>query len=134
MSAPTFRHYGALLTSVLLNSATLVLLKFVALAELAGENGPTIGQLLVVLLDPAFILAVVSFLAGVFFWIVALRRLDLSLAYPSVSVSYALIALVSWRLFGEEIGLSGWLGIVTIMVGVTVMFLPGPSATRKRNV
>jgi drug/metabolite transporter (DMT)-like permease len=127
MSRPTVRHYGALVISVLLNSATLVLLKFVAIAELTGESGPTVGQLFVVLLNPAFVLAVASFLAGVFFWIIALRRLDLSLAYPSVSVSYALIALVSWRLFGERIGLSGWLGIVTIMVGVTVMFLPGPS-------
>jgi drug/metabolite transporter (DMT)-like permease len=124
MSRPAFRNYAALAVSIILNSATLVLLKAVAITEMGGNSALTVGALLEVGLNPLFVLAVASFLGGIYFWVIALKRLDLSLAYPSVSVSYALIALVSWQVFGEEIGMLRWLGIVVIMAGVTLMFLP----------
>lgn len=130
--AATAKHYLALIVSIVLNSATLVLLKAVALRELVSHTVPAIEELIVLLFSPAFILAVLAFLGGIYFWVIALKRLDLSLAYPSVAVSYALIALVSWRLFGEEIGVFRWLGIVIIVVGVTLMFLPA-SHTRPRS-
>jgi len=107
MEAPSLRHYAALAVSILLNSGTLILLKTVAVAKLPEAGHPDLSTLIALGFSPGFVAAVALFLAGIYFWIIALRRLDLSLAYPSVSTSYALIALVSWWLFGEEIGLWG---------------------------
>ena len=127
---PTFRHYAALATSVVLNSATLVLLKTVAVRGIGETTRTSLAMVVAIAIDPLFVVAVVSFLAGIYFWIVALKRIDLSLAYPSVSVSYVLIAVVSRRLFGEEIGVLRWVGIAVIMLGVAVMYLPLGSASR----
>jgi drug/metabolite transporter (DMT)-like permease len=121
---PRARHYISMAVSVVLNSATLLLLKAVAVHWITDAFAFTFAVAVAIALDPLFIAAVLSFLAGIYFWIIALKRIDLSLAYPSVSVSYALIAILSWRLFGEEIGAFRWIGIAVIMAGVTVMYLP----------
>lgn len=134
MTRPTSRHYGALAISILLNSATLILLKAVALAHMGeAQLVALIPRLVAVVLDPFFFAAVAAFLAGIYFWIVALRRIALSLAYPAVSVSYILIALVSWRLFSEQIGVVGWVGILLTVIGVTLMFLPQGKVGRARR-
>lgn len=134
MTRPTGRHYGALAISILLNSATLVLLKAVALAHMGeAQLVGLLPRLVAVVLDPLFFCAVAAFLAGIYFWIVALRRIALSLAYPSVSVSYILIALVSWRVFSERIGAVAWVGILLTVLGVTLMFLPEGKAGRARR-
>jgi drug/metabolite transporter (DMT)-like permease len=121
---PTGRHYGALAISIVLNSATLVLLKAVALTHMGeAQLVSLLPRLVAVALDPLFLSAVAAFLAGIYFWIVALRRIALSLAYPSVSVSYILIAVLSWKLFSERIGSLAWAGILLTVIGVTLMFL-----------
>lgn len=124
MPTPTLRHYAALLTSILLNSSALMLLKVAALRGLSEPIGPDAEALLRVGADPVFLLAVATFLGGIYFWIVALRRIDLSLAYPSVSLSYGLIAVVSRVFFAEHIGGLRWLGIAFIILGVALMHLP----------
>lgn len=128
-SNPTARHYVALLVSIILNSASLVLLKAVATQELDFQAAPTVAQLLAIVITPPFILAALAFLGGLYFWIIALKRLDLSLAYPGVSISYGLIAIASWWLFGEVVTLFRWVGIIVIVAGVIVMFLPDTRQT-----
>lgn len=127
MRPPTLRHYGALAVSILMNSMTLILLKAVALqgsSRIDEAAALSFGTLLSAALSPLFMLAVCAFLAGVVFWVVALRRIDLSLAYPSASLSYGLIALASIHLFAEEVSLLRWAGIAVIVAGVILMFLP----------
>jgi drug/metabolite transporter (DMT)-like permease len=59
--------------------------------------------------------------AGTFFWLVALSRVELGYAYPFISLSYVLILLASWTLFGEK--LSWWRvgGVAAICFGVYVV-------------
>lgn len=52
------------------------------------------------------------------FWLVVLSRLELSLAYPMVSVAYILVAIASWLFFKENVNLVRWLGILIIVLGV----------------
>ena len=50
-------------------------------------------------------------------YLVAISSLDLSLAYPMVSVNYALILISSRVFFGEEIKPLRWIGVAFIILG-----------------
>jgi drug/metabolite transporter (DMT)-like permease len=123
MKSPTARHYLSLVVSIALNSATLVLLK--AVVELdSSADVLTVSALLSLALQPLFVLAIGAFLGGIYFWIIALRRIDLSLAYPSVGLSYGFIAVIAWLVFGEALTPMRILGIALIVGGVSIMHLP----------
>ena len=68
------------------------------------------------------LLGALFFVVGTLAWLLALAKLDLSLAYPAVSISYVIIAIASRYLFNETIFLNRWIGIGIIMVGVFIMF------------
>jgi multidrug transporter EmrE-like cation transporter len=52
------------------------------------------------------------------FWLVSLSRVELGYAYPFISLSYALILLASWTLFGESLTRNRVLGVAVICLGV----------------
>jgi multidrug transporter EmrE-like cation transporter len=51
-------------------------------------------------------------------WVVALSRVDVSLAYPILSIGYVVNALVAMFFLGETVGLMRWAGITVILLGV----------------
>jgi len=58
-----------------------------------------------------------------FLWIIVVSRFDLSFAFPiSLSMSYVLIALFSWWLFGESLTLMRLSGILIMCVGIFLVF------------
>lgn len=63
----------------------------------------------------------VIYVSGIFFWLLALNRVDLSYAYPFASLSYVLIFLSSWLLLGEQITLPRVMGMLVICLGVVLV-------------
>lgn len=55
------------------------------------------------------------------FWIIALSKVDLSVAYPLLSCGYILVLLASWLFFNEPVTAIRWLGVLIIMAGVTLI-------------
>jgi multidrug transporter EmrE-like cation transporter len=53
-----------------------------------------------------------------FFWLITLKRMDLSLAYPMVSVGYVLVLLAGSYFFHESIPPIRWWGMGLILIGV----------------
>jgi undecaprenyl phosphate-alpha-L-ara4N flippase subunit ArnE len=51
-------------------------------------------------------------------WLIALRTIPLSQAFPILGLQYALIPLVSGRLLGEPMGPGQRIGIIIIVIGV----------------
>jgi small multidrug resistance pump len=51
-------------------------------------------------------------------YIIALRKIPLSVAYPSVALSYALVGILGHFLFGEPLGLKQIGGLALIIGGV----------------
>ena len=120
MTLPTFFF---ILAGVLLNAGAQLLLK-------AGVNplGPigvelaTLGPtLLRVLAQWPIIAGLGCYVLSVGLWIVALSRVDVSLAYPMLSLGYVVNAVGAWWLFGELLGPGRCLGIALILAGVFVM-------------
>ncbi len=51
-------------------------------------------------------------------WLVVLSRVEVSLAYPLVSIGYVVTALAAYLLLGEQLGPMRIAGIAVIMIGV----------------
>ncbi len=69
-------------------------------------------------LNPLFILAYAVLLVRGFIWIMSLKVVPLSVAYPFMSLSYPLILLVSYFMFDEAITLNRVLGTLFIVSGI----------------
>jgi multidrug transporter EmrE-like cation transporter len=63
-----------------------------------------------------------AFLAGIC-WMLAIERLDLSIAYPFMALSFVLVPLGSTFFFGEVVPPMQWLGLGLIIAGVSVSAL-----------
>ena len=54
-------------------------------------------------------------------WILALSRVDVSIAYPMLSIGYIVNAIAASHLFNEPLGIGKVVGIGIIIVGVYVL-------------
>lgn len=54
-------------------------------------------------------------------WIIALKKVELSYAYPMVSLGYVLVFIASYFLFNEPISWLRMGGIVFIMAGIVLV-------------
>jgi multidrug transporter EmrE-like cation transporter len=54
-------------------------------------------------------------------YMLALRKLPVSIAYPSVSFSYVLVAILAHLIFKEPLGWQQWAGIVLVIAGVVLL-------------
>jgi multidrug transporter EmrE-like cation transporter len=61
------------------------------------------------------------YVLSVVVWIVGLSRVDVSIAYPMLSLGYVVNAFAAWYLFGEVLSLHKLVGIGIILIGVFVL-------------
>ena len=66
-------------------------------------------------------LGLLCYAVSVVVWLLALSRVDVSLAYPMLSVGYIVNAVAAWQLFGEPMNIGKVVGIGIIIVGVYVL-------------
>jgi multidrug transporter EmrE-like cation transporter len=108
------------LTGVLLNAIAQLLLKAGAGAisdiDLKPANALAIAGK--VMFNLPIIAGLGCYAISVVVWILALSRVEVSIAYPMLSVGYVLNAVAAWWLFGESLGAMRVAGIAVIIVGV----------------
>ena len=120
MSLTTFAY---LFTGILLNAVAQLCLKSgtlkLGMISLLPETLlPTLWQLATNL--P--IMAGLSLYAfSVLTWIAGLSRVDVSIAYPLLSLGYVVNAVAAYFLFGEIISWQRALGIGIILIGVYIL-------------
>lgn len=109
-----------ILLSVFLGAAGQILLKIGADAigrfELAAANLVPIG--LKIVSQPQILGGIACYAASLVLWILALSRVQVSIAYPMVSLGYVVTATAAWLLLGEQVNGMRWAGIAIIMAGV----------------
>jgi len=54
-------------------------------------------------------------------WILALSRVDVSIAYPMLSIGYIVNAFAAWHLFDEPLSVGKLAGIGIIVLGVYIL-------------
>ena len=108
------------LTGVLLNAIAQLLLKAgagsLANVELRVSNAAAIASRLV--FNVPIIAGLGCYVLSVVVWILALARVEVSVAYPMLSLGYVVNALAAWWLFNESLSGARLAGIGIILVGV----------------
>lgn len=69
-------------------------------------------------LNPFVLAGLVCYVISVVIWLLVLSRVEVSYAYPLLSVGYIVTALAGWLLFNESMSLVRWSGIAIICCGV----------------
>jgi len=117
MSAVSF---SLLLTGVLLNAVAQLLLKAgtnaVGHFEFSLENALPVGMRLA--LEPHIMAGMACYVVSLVVWIMGLSRVEVSVAYPMLSIGYLINAVAAWYLFGESLTALRLTGIGFIIVGV----------------
>jgi len=62
-----------------------------------------------------------SYAISIFLWMVVLSKVNVSLAYPFLSIGYILTAIIAYFVFGEPLTWQKIAGILIICVGVIVL-------------
>jgi small multidrug resistance pump len=73
------------------------------------------------LLRVSTIVGLLLYLASAILYVISLREMSLSTAFPTVSLSYLLITAIGYFLFKEPIGLGQLGGLVLIVAGVILL-------------
>lgn len=69
-----------------------------------------------------WLLLSVAFLGlGMLVWLVVLQRVDVSIAYPMLSLNFIFITLAAALIWKETIPLRHWIGVATIIVGILLL-------------
>ena len=112
-----------ILSAVLLGTLAQLLLKAgtnaVGPFAFSGENVWPIGWQLAT--QPLILGGILSYALSLIVWILALSRVEVSVAYPMVSIGYVLTAIVAWQLLGESVSTMRFAGIGVIVVGVVMV-------------
>ncbi|MGZ5008896.1 MAG: SMR family transporter, partial [Methylobacter sp.] len=71
--------------------------------------------------EPFLWIGLICYGISVIVWILALSRVDVSIAYPMLSMGYVVNAFAAWQLFGETMNPTRLIGIGIVLLGVYVL-------------
>ena len=112
-----------ILSGVVLNALGQLLLKAgtnsVGQFAFSADNLIPVGTRIAT--EPYILAGVVCYGVSLVVWIMGLSRVEVSVAYPMLSLGYVLNAAAAWYLFGESVGTMRVAGIVFIIIGVCVI-------------
>ncbi|WP_018688368.1 MULTISPECIES: EamA family transporter [Ahrensia] len=124
-----------ILFTVATNAAAQLMLKqgmtTLSPSVLAQDN--IILKLLMVVFSPWVFFGLATFVISMASHMFVLSKVDLSFAYPFLSLAYVLVAVLAWQLFGEELGTYKIAGIVFICIG-TVLIAQSGSPTQETSI
>ncbi|HEB86160.1 MAG TPA: 4-amino-4-deoxy-L-arabinose transferase [Gammaproteobacteria bacterium] len=119
----TLSAFALILTGVLLNAVAQLALK--ASVSDMGAIQLSVDNIMPVTLrlagEPWLWLGLFLYVISVTVWILALSRVDVSIAYPMLSIGYVVNAFAAWALFGEMLSTGRIAGIGIILIGVYVL-------------
>ena len=116
-----------ILAGVLLNALAQLLLKAgtnaVGRFDISAQNIVPVGLKLA--FEPHILGGVACYVVSLVVWLVGLSRVDVSVAYPMLSIGYVINAVAAWYLFGESLTAQKLIGIGFIVAGVVLVTRSG---------
>lgn len=115
--------FAFLFTGICLNALAQLLLKkgtnAIGAIHLTADNWFAVGLKLATQLP--IIGGLTCYVISVFVWIVGLSRVDVTIAYPLLSLGYIINAIGAWYFLGEAVSAQRILAIFIIIVGVVLL-------------
>lgn len=106
-------YYAALAVAILIGAGGQILLKTGAIRGAVGLEAQ--------FLSPFTIGGLILYAVAAIAYIIAIRRIPLSLAFPSVAGSYVLVAIAAHYLWRESFGWPQFGGILLIGAGIYLL-------------
>lgn len=121
-SHPGFIWIGLILFTVTTNAAAQIMLKrgMLQLGPLAMAESGVIGTAFSILFQPWVFLGLCTFVISMASHLIVLSKVQLSFAYPFLSLAYVMVAAYAFFIFGEDVGVLRMAGIALI-VGGTIL-------------
>lgn len=115
----------AMIFSLLLSVAGMLLLKkgMIKVGQVSLLNSNIIKTVFRMLTNFYVIIGGFVYVASLGLWLVVLSKLDVSYAYPIVSINYVIIAVASKFFFKEKVSRLRWFSIFIICLGVILVSL-----------
>lgn len=107
--------YGALGCAILIGVLGQLLLKT------GAERAGSVDGILAQFLDPFTIAGLGAYGVGAIAYIIAIKKIPISIAFPSVALSYVLVAVAAHFLWQEALGWQQFTGIALIASGILVL-------------
>ena len=119
----TWAAFGLVMTGVLLNAiAQLALKASVSDTGIINLDMQSLFSSAGTLASNLWLwLGLICYAISVVVWILALSRVDVSIAYPMLSVGYIVNAIAASQLVNEPMGIGKVIGIGVIMLGVYIL-------------
>lgn len=104
---------------VLLNASAQLFLKNGTnqLGVISLQMNTALSTVFKVAFQPYIFAGLMCYVISVAVWIGALSRVDVSIAYPMLSIGYIVNALAAWYFFGESVTASKFSGMAFIIIG-----------------
>lgn len=115
------RVFILLLVSIGLGATGQLLFKAAAQTMAPFSELGVLGLLTTMFTSPKILGGFACFFVSAVLWILALRSVPLSLAYPMVALSYVIIFAGSYFLFGEPVTWRHWAGALLIVAGILLI-------------
>lgn len=111
----------ALWASILIGAVGQIALKRAVTAKpaAAGPGGPS--GLIALIVSPWLWTYAACFASATGLWLLALSTLNISYAFPLLSVGYVVVAVLAKLFLGESVPARRWAGIAIISLGVILI-------------
>ena len=112
--------YILIFTSVIIGVAGQLLMKH-GVSQLGNISGGVVQFLLKALFSPWVIAGLFGYGIGTLIWLLILSKVDVSYAYPMLSLGYVFLLIFAALFLGEQISLIRIAGVVLIVIGVILV-------------
>ena len=116
-------YFSLIVASVSLNALAQIFLRKAMLAidisnTIRAANWAALAWDVV---NPFFLLGMLCYAVSIVVWLLVLSKLEVSLAYPFLSIGYVITAVIGYFFMGEAVTLPRVAGIGLICLGLVVM-------------
>ncbi len=110
--------YVLILSSVFLSALAHLILKL-GVARLSVEiDGDVILLVLAAMKAPLVWLGTLFYMTAFGLWLAVLRQVDVTFAYPFISLGFVLVLVLGWAFLGEAVTTSKLVGTALIVAGI----------------
>lgn len=120
----TVQLLGFVLISVTLSALAQIAMKFgMSQPGVQAAMGATDTMRMIwsIVTSPGVVGGVSLYVLSVFFWLRVLSKIDVSLAYPFVSLGFVLTMMFGWLILGESLGPLKIIGTLLVCGGVFLL-------------
>jgi drug/metabolite transporter (DMT)-like permease len=129
-----------ILFTVLTNAAAQLMLKQgmmniapITIGPLSFTGDSIVAKLGMTLLNPWVMAGLITFVISMASHLFVLSKVEISFAYPFLSLAYIVVAVAAWTWFGEDLNQYRIAGIALICVGTVLIAQGGDGKARSEN-